>query len=109
MDFIRTNPQFNSQQRCWKFIAVCKEVDTTVKAMYNTFRDRGKPGLVIQNDMYEVYAYTWDDIFTGFDIRHAFMLDKLKYDREALSKEFKTDINPNRETVDELTKLAVNQ
>jgi len=30
MDFIRKQPQFNSQHRRWKFISVCREVDEDV-------------------------------------------------------------------------------
>lgn len=30
MDFIRKQPQFNSQYRIWKFIAVCTEVDDDI-------------------------------------------------------------------------------
>lgn len=109
MDYIRTKPQFNSQQRQWKFIAVCKEVDDYVKDLYNTFKERGKPGLVHQSNKYELYALTWDDVFKNFDIRHSFMLKKLRYDRDILLSEMKTKYDEtNRETVDALTQLAVN-
>ena len=109
MDFIRTKPQFNSQHRQWKFIAVCRAVDDNVKALYNTFKDRGKPGLVHQNDNYEIYALTWDDIFKGFELTHSFILDKLKYDQTLLLGEINENLDEaNREIVDELTKVASN-
>ena len=109
MDFIRTKPQFNSQQRQWKFIAVGKSVDDNVKALYNTFKDRGKPGLVHQNDNYEIYALTWDDIFKGFELTHSFILDKLKYDQTLLLEEINENLDEaSRETVDELTKAVSN-
>ena len=62
MDFVRKQPDFNSEYRRWKFIAVCKEVDDDVKSRYAAFKDKGKIGLVLQVDNYEVYAYTWDDV-----------------------------------------------
>lgn len=108
MDFIRSKPQFNSQQRRWKFIAVCKEVDEKVKDLYENLKDRGKLGLVYQSGNYEIYALTWDDVFQSFDLRHSFMLDKLKYDRSQLLKEFKSKgEEASRETVDKLTELAI--
>lgn len=108
MDFIRTKPQFNSLQRRWKFIAVCKEVDENVKDLYNAFKDRGKPGLVYQSDKYEIYALTWDDVFKNFELRHAFMLDKLKYNRDALLEEFNAEyIEVSRDRVNALTDMAV--
>ncbi len=109
MDFIRSHEQFNSQQRRWKFIAVCTEVDDNVRNLYTTFKDRGKPGLVFQSDKYEIYALTWDDVFKSFNLRHSFMLDKLKFDRDTLLQEINDNSNQlNRDTSDELTKLAVN-
>lgn len=108
MDFIRKQPQVSSIHRRWKFIAVCKEVNEDVKAHYKTFEDKGKPGLVLQVKNYEVYALTWDDIFKGFDLRHSFMLDKLKFDRETLSQELMANQNEqNRETANNLTKTAL--
>jgi len=108
MDFIRRQPQYASLLRRWKFIAICKEVDEDVKAMYKAFEDKGKPGLVFQVDKYEVYALTWDDIFKGFDLRHSFMLDKLKYDREALTIELNVEQKEkDRKAADDLTKTAI--
>ena len=39
MDYVRRQPQFNSELRKWKFIAVCKEVDDYVKSQYKAFED----------------------------------------------------------------------
>lgn len=85
MDFVRKQPQFNSELRRWKFIAVCKEVDDDVKSRYKTFEHMGKVGLVSQVDSYEVYALTWDDIFKSFELKHAPMLKRLNYDREKIA------------------------
>lgn len=104
--YILRQPQFTSIQRKWKFIAVCKEVDNEVKSRYKTFEDKGKPGLVDIVDNFEVYALCWDDIFKSFDLRNSFILDKLKFDRDALSKTV-LQSEANRETVDKLTKTAV--
>lgn len=107
MDFIRSKPQFNSQQRRWKFIAVCKSVDDNVKSLYGTFKDFGKPGLIHKNDNYEIYALTWDDVFKSFDLRHSFMLDKLNVDRDKLLEELtKNNSSQNRTTVEHLTGVA---
>ena len=108
MDFIRDHAQFNSSQRRWKFIAVCKEVDDHVKAQYDTFKDRGKPGLVYQSGNYEIYAYTWSDVFTSFDLRHSFMLNKLKYDRNVIVEELKKDHpDQSRDTVNALRDISI--
>ncbi|MCD8196267.1 MAG: hypothetical protein LUE24_03755, partial [Lachnospiraceae bacterium] len=109
MDFVRRQPQFNSELRRWKFIAVCKEVDAYVKEQYEAFEDKGKVGLVFQVDKCEIYALTWDDIFKSFDIRHKLMLERLKYDRERVANELMAEVGniEGREKADALTEIAV--
>ena len=109
MDFIRKQPDFNSEYRKWKFIAVCKQVDEDIKSRYETFKDKGKIGLVVQVENYEVYAYTWDDVFKSFELRHAPILKRLKYDREQLAKELLDEVasDEGRGKVDALTDIAV--
>lgn len=107
MLYIKKQPSFNSSQRRWKFIAVCSIIDDDVKTRYEGFKDKGKPGLVMQAENYEIYALTWDDVFKSFDLRHSFILDKLKADREAIANELFGD-NPadEKQMVKELTKIA---
>ena len=108
MDFIRSKPQFNSQYRRWKFIAIAKKVDDDIKNRYETFKDKGKPGLVNITNNYEIYALTWDDVFKMFDLRHSFMLDKLKYDRDEIAKEINDSFSEgNRDTANALAKKAI--
>ena len=92
MDFVRKQPSFNSEYRKWKFIAVCKQVDEDIKSRYEAFAEKGKIGLVMQVENYEVYAYTWDDVFKSFELRHAPMLKRLRYDREQLAKELMDEV-----------------
>ena len=106
MLYICRQSQFTSIHRCWKFIAVCKEVDNEIKSRYKAFEDKGKPGLVLQIDDFEIYALCWDDIFKSFDLRNSFILDKLRFDRNALSKQV-LQSEVNRETVDQLINTAV--
>ena len=108
MDYILKQPHLNSQRRIWKFIAICNEVDDDIKHKYITFQDHGKPGLVNKIKNYEIYAYTWDDIFKDFDLRHSFILDKLKYKKELLSKEIEDKItSESRETANLLTEMTI--
>jgi len=111
MDFVRRQPNYNSEYRRWKFIAVCKEVDDDVKSRYDAFRDKGKIGLVVQVENYEVYAYTWDDVFKSFELRHAPLLKRLKYDREKLAEELLQEVEniEGRDKVNSLTSIAVDE
>lgn len=108
MDYVRKQPAFNSQYRKWKFVAVCASVDDDVKARYESQKAKGKKGLVTDIDNYEVYALTWDDVFQSFNLRHAFLLDKLNTDKAAIASEIETDTNneKSRKTVDALTAMV---
>ena len=63
MDFVRKQPQFNTQLCRWRFIAVCNNVDDDVRARYATNQTKGKKGLVFSVENYELYALTWADVF----------------------------------------------
>ena len=65
-------------------------------------------GLVLQVENYEVYAYTWDDVFKSFELRHAPLLKRLKYDQEQLAKELLEEVSESegREMVKDLTNIA---
>lgn len=104
------NRCLNSQYRRWKFIAVCSAVDDDVKARYDSQKSKGKKGLVAEIDNYEVYALTWDDVFQSFDLRHAFLLDKLKMDKEAIAAEIAQTAGDekSKDTADALTALVAN-
>lgn len=105
MDFIRKQAAFNSIYRRWKFIAVCSTIDDDVKARCEAQKSKGKKGLVLEVENYEVYALTWDDLFRSFELRHAFLLDKLKTDKESIAQEIeeKAGGENSRATVDKMT------
>ena len=51
---------------------------------------------------------TWDDVFKSFDIRHSFILDKLKYNRDSLAQKIKEQTKEhNRDLSNEITLAAV--
>jgi hypothetical protein len=108
MDYVHRHSEFNSEHRTWKFIAVSKEIDDYVKSQYTAFEEKGKLGLVSQVGNYEVYAFTWDDIFRSFELIHQPVLDKLKYDREKIAEELLEEVKnlEGRERVDALTELS---
>lgn len=105
MDFIRRQPQFNTQLCRWKFIAVCNTVDDDVRSRYAEKQATGKKGLVLSLENYEIYALTWADVFKSFDLRHSFLLNKLKIDQAAIEKELTKEIG-NRTGREAVTHLS---
>ena len=59
----------------------------------------------------EAVSYpTWDDVFQSFDLRHAFLLDKLKMDKEAIAAEIAQTAGDekSKDSADALTALVAN-
>lgn len=109
MDFVRKQPQFNTQLCRWRFIAVCNNVDDDVRARYATNQTKGKKGLVFSVENYELYTLTWADVFKSFELRHSFLLKKLKIDQEAIEKDISQQLgnSTGREAVNNLTALVL--
>ncbi len=76
-------PQFNSKLRKWRLILVGKSVDKWIQDRYDSQSNKGKKFLVEGIRNYEIYAYTWDDLFKIFDIRHKHLIDNLEF-KEAI-------------------------
>jgi len=108
---IHKEPRFQSADRVWRFIAVCKSVDDEVKLKYPNFEKHDKKCLVDVVGNCEVYAMSWDDIFTGFNLRHRFLIDKLRVDYEQSADEGETTEEASRMYINEkvrlLTKIQV--
>ena len=72
-----------------------------VKSKYKSFETYNKRGLVNKVNNYEVYAYTWSDVFTMFELRHSHSYKKLKRDRSF--DESQTPLLEGRELSEKLT------
>ncbi|MBR3240815.1 MAG: ATP-binding protein [Oscillospiraceae bacterium] len=106
---IRREPRFSGQDRRWKFYAVCASIDDDVESIYEGYKSHNKPGLVHITGNFEVYALTWDDIFTGFDQRYRFIAQKMKADYELyLQENADSDTPSGRELIDAKVEALVN-
>lgn len=104
MEIIMKTPQFNSSVRKWKFYVVSATIEQFVLDQYKAFEDKGKRHLVKQVEKYEIYAMSWDDVFTSFDIRHRYLLDKLDFDKKAIQEALQTkNIELSRPSSDVVT------
>lgn len=107
--FIKNQPRFNSQLRKWKFILVGKKVDDFIEGKYESNKAKGKRFLVESVKSYEIYVMTWDDVFKIFESRHKHLIDKLEFKNSVIEELKEKGVVFNLGTVNELTKIAVNQ
>jgi hypothetical protein len=50
-------------------------------------KHHGEKSLVYSINNYKIYAKTWSDIFADFELRHNFLYEKLRLEREHLIEE----------------------
>lgn len=87
MEIIRTDDAFNSQKRKWKFMIIGNNVDEYVKGQYESMKEKNRRFLIKSAYNYEIYAYSWDDIFQLFEIRHSFLADNLNFNKDAIRQQ----------------------
>lgn len=103
---IKKDPEFNSIYKIWKFICVCKELTDDIKDKIESFKQYGKKGLVNIQSNFEIYAYSWSDIFAIFELRHNHLYSKLK--KQISYTQTLEKITPSRKVADTVTKDILN-
>ena len=98
---VSKDPEFNSVYRVWKFICVCTELTDDIYDKIDSYKGQGKKGLAGGQRNFEVYAYTWSDVFAMFELRHNHLYSKLK--SKVSSQVTTNQINPSKETANTLT------
>ena len=100
---VRKEPRFNSMDRMWRFIAIGRTVSEDVRLKYRNFAQYGKQGLAGMVGDFELYALSWDDIFTAYNNRHAFLMEKLQADLQNTAQCVHQDNLPSHEAVEKIT------
>lgn len=84
---IKSESRFNGENVKWKFFLIGNKFDSTdyIISQRDAFKMHGEMGLVFTGQ-YKVYAYTWSEIFTEFELRHNYLDQKLKLERSRLTE-----------------------
>ncbi len=93
LNVINKQPEFNAPNMDWRFYLVGKKFDTSgfIEGQINTNKPHGEKGLVYSQEEGRIkfYVKTWNEIFTEFELKHNFIDEKLKLERENLYPEIK--------------------
>ncbi len=86
---ILKQPEFNAANMQWTFFLIGKDFDGsgTIERAYENAKGHGEMFIVQKALNYKVYVKKWSEIFTEFECRHNFLLEKLKLDKELLLKD----------------------
>lgn len=87
MRVILDQPEFNASNMRWNFYLVGNEYDDYIAGEINNARTHGEKHLAFsQSDQrYKIYVMRWSEVITNFELRHKFLLEKLKLERQKLS------------------------
>jgi hypothetical protein len=85
MTVILEQPQFNGDNMSWEFYLVGNEYDGFITGELESTAANGQKHLVHRRAKHKIYVLKWSEILTSFELRHNFILDKLKLERDALA------------------------
>ncbi|GAA4277708.1 ATP-binding protein [Aquimarina mytili] len=101
--YIVEEEQFNSQNRKWKFLLIGKKVDSYIIDLYENQKNKSKKFLVQSIRNFEIYAMTWDDIFTNYHLKNRHLIDKLEFKDTVLEELKEKGISLDKEASNVLT------
>ncbi len=94
LQVITNQPDFNASNMYWEFYLVGNKFDSTgfMEDLIETNKNHGIPYLILSKDngRIKVYAKKWSEIFTEFEIKHNFLNERLKLERDKLTNEYKS-------------------
>lgn len=94
MDVISKQEQFNANNATWEFYLIGNKLDNSgyIENLFDNAKGHGEKFLAYKVKNYKIYIKTWSEIINEFEIKHNFLQDRLKLDRDKIIKEY-DDIN----------------
>ena len=88
MSVILGEDEFNATNMTWEFYLVGNSYNDYIERKLENAAVHGEPHLVykVSKDRnYRIYVLEWSEVVTNFELRHSFLLDKLKLERRRLA------------------------
>jgi len=91
MNVIVSEPEFNGANMSWDFILVGREFNhrNEIEMAIESAAANGERSLVFKAKNFKIYVKKWSEIFNEFELRHNFIDEKLKLERQYLAIEYK--------------------
>ena len=100
---ISSADEFNGKNIFWEFYLIGNGFDSTkfIEGEIENAKHHGEKSLVYSVENCKIFAKKWSEVFAEFELRHNFLYEKLKIERDQLASE--------NTTADEIVqKLSVN-
>lgn len=87
LSVIFSEPMFNASNRTWDFYLVGKDFDGYIVGEMDSNKNHGEKHLVYKRSSpnYRIFDLRWSEIFANFEIKHKYLLEKLKMERDKIS------------------------
>ncbi len=96
LETILSEPDFNATNMSWEFYLIGNDFDGSgfIERQIESNANHGIPSLIHWHDKgrVKVYAKKWSEVFTEFEVKHKFLNEKLKLERNQLTNEFESAI-----------------
>lgn len=85
MDVILHQDEFNATNMSWEFYLVGNKYNDYIVGEFENAKSHGQPHLVYKRANYRIFVLKWSEVTTNFELRHNFLLDRLKIERAKLA------------------------
>jgi hypothetical protein len=85
MSVIVEQPEFNASNMNWAFYLVGNDYDSDIAGELESAEAHNERHLIYKRGKYKIYVLKWSEIITNFQLRHQFILDRLKLERDKLA------------------------
>jgi hypothetical protein len=84
MSVILDQPEFNGTNMNWVFYLVGTSYNSEIVGELESAKAHGERHLAYKRANYKIYVMSWSEVLTNIELRHKFILDKLKLERDKL-------------------------
>ena len=111
LDVVLKQPEFTASNMQWKVFLVGKSLDTSdaIKNAYESAQVHGERHLIqsLPSKRAKIYVLQWSDIFSEFECRHQYILDKLEIDKNRIVAEMQKNKNNEDVVLDATSNAAI--
>lgn len=87
MDVILHEDEFNARNMSWEFHLIGNKYNDYIQGEMENAKPHGQQYLVYKKSNYRIFVLNWSEVTTNFELRHNFLLDRLKVERKKLASQ----------------------
>lgn len=85
MDVVLHQPEFNAGNMSWEFYLIGNDYNEHIVGELESHEPHGQNHLVYKRSNYRIFVPKWSEVIINFELRHNFLLSRLKLERSKLA------------------------